>query len=834
MVSLRAAACCLVPFVVGPLLSQQASAPSILVHVDQPTHTISPQLYGIFFEEINHAGEGGLCPQLLRNPTFEEPGNEKDPLPGWTVTAIDPAWEGWPRSKVALSASVAAPANPQSPRHAKIELEGKAALRNRGHFGLPIRDGEEYVLELTLREEPHVPAGERPLLPMPIQATVQDPQGRCVWTSAAGGRSDFGLRPPEGLDATWRTVTHRAVATGTTADGELRISFAGSATFFVDTVTLRPARTWKDHGLRQDLAALLDGLHPAFVRFPGGCYVEGGDKLADAFRWQRTLGPLADRPGHQNANWGYWTTTGLGFHEYLQLCEDLGAAAMYVTNCGLSHKEVVPMAELQPWIDETLAAIEYAIADPSTPWGARRAAAGHPAPFPLRYVEIGNENGMFGDFGGSHAAYTERYEAFRRAIAAKFPAIETIANVRVKAPMQIVDDHFYMSSGWFWENADRYAHPAAGDPAIYIGEYAVTWNPGKTGNLRGALGEAAFLLGLQRSGPHVKMASYAPLFVHVQDRKWNPDLIQFDGLRACGTPSYHVQSVLAQSRPAQNLECTGPRLGAAAGRGSIGLGTWNTEAEFRDVELEVDGKVVYRSDFAAGTAGWRTEAGQWAVVDGAFRQNEGGDMRWCWLDRPELRGVGDCVVRCKARKLSGAEGFLVMFHTQGALDWTWWNVGGWGNHEHALERTTSGSKGGLGARARGSVETGKWYDVRIECRGGRVKTFLDGVAVHDVEDRGAPDFAVAAGVAADGAIVVEAVNGSDEARPMPVQLVGGDDGARVIDVIEVTGPGLDAENTLDAPDVVGVRRSSREAAGYVFEHTFAPRSLTVLRVRMKP
>jgi alpha-L-arabinofuranosidase len=810
-----------------PVLTAQAppTAERIVVQADAPTHTISPHLYGVFFEEINHAGEGGLWAQLLRNATFEEPGTELDPLPGWSVTTVDrrPAAppapvESTDPPRAKLAGATDAPPNAATPRHARVQVEGSAWLVNRGHFGVPIRAGDEYVFSAMMRQTDAQPfvAG--------FGFHVLDPDGKVV---LGAGASVQELQ----IGASWREVTLRGVATGTTGNGELRVQLQGFATYHVDTVTLRPAKTWKNHGLRADLCELLAALKPAFLRFPGGCYVEGGDKLADAFRWPRTLGPLGDRPGHHNANWGYWTTTGLGYHEYLQLCEDLGAAPMYVANCGLSHREVVPMDQLQPWIDEALAAIEYANGDAATTkWGAVRAAAGHPAPFGLRYLEIGNENGMFADFGGTRALYTQRYEAFRRAIAAKYPDVVTIANVRVDAPMQVVDDHFYMSSGWFWENADRYASPAPGDPQIYVGEYAVTWNPGQTGNLCAALGEAAFLLGLQRAGPHVVMASYAPLFVHVQDRKWNPDLIQFDGLRSCGTPSYHVQALLAQNRPDENLPCLAPKPGAGPGRGSIGLGTWNTEAEFRDVEVEIGGTVVHRSDFAATTSGWKAEAGRWTVVDGAYRQSEGGDQRWTWLDLPELRQAADYTLRCKARKLGGAEGFLVLFHTQGADEWTWWNVGGWGNREHALERCAAGSKFGLGPHARGGVETGRWYDVRIECQGGRIRTFLDGAPVHDVVDRGPPDLAVAAGRCADGTIVVEVVNGSAGPREYPVVLAQPTPRDYVVQVVELTGPSALAENTLDAPATVAPRRSQRPLrAGEALVQTFAPHSLTVLR-----
>lgn len=805
----------------------------IVVHLDQPTHRISPLLYGVFFEEINHAGEGGLWAQLLRNPTFEEPGTEGDPLPGWSVTTRNADGSDAPSlvpPQARLSAAAQLPANPATPRHARIDVLAHAWLVNRGHFGVPIRSGEEYVFSAVVKQRKW--SG----LPDAFTFTVVDERGGVVLQPAEDSREDFFARLGEtkqAVDGEWREFTFRAKAIGTTTAGELRIGLFGDNEFAVDTVTLRPVKTWKGHGLRQDLGELLAALRPAFLRFPGGCYVEGGDRLADAFRWQKSLGPLAERPGHKNANWGYWTSTGLGFHEYLQLCEDLGAVPMYVANCGLSHREAVPMDQLQPWIDETLAAIEYANGDATTKWGARRAANGHKAPFGLRYLEIGNENGMFGAFGGTKAIYTERYETFRKAIAAAYPEVVTIANVRVDAPMQVVDDHFYQSSAWFWQNADRYAKPAAGDPQIYVGEYAVTWQPGVTGNLRAALGEAAFLLGLQRAGPHVVMTSYAPLFVHVKDRKWNPDLIQFDGLRSCGTPSYHVQALLAQNRPDENLKCVSPDTRSGPGRGSIGFGTWNTQAEFREVTVEVDGQVVHRSDFTGETTGWRAQAGKWSVVEGSWRQADEGEMRWSWLDVAPLREAGDCVVRCKARKLGGREGFLVMFHTRGADEWTWWNVGGWNNREHGIERTQQGSKLGVGARVRGGVETGRWYDVRIECTGDRIRTFLDGAQVHDVVDQGVPDFAVAAGRCGDGTLVIEAVNGSNATREYTVQLGGAPATARSATITVLTAPSLDAENTLDAPGVVAPSVEIRAIGSERFVHSFAPRSLTVLRLATK-
>src|SRR5712671_1777171 len=728
----------------APHAQPAAGAAKLTFHCDGPATPVSKRLYGIFFEEINHAGEGGLYAQLLRNPTFEEPTDDPNKVPGWSLELA-------PGAAATMRLDTEAPANAATPHSLRLELQAsRAAVVAAGHFGVPLQNGADYVLELHAR-------GDR-------KATLHATLTAADSTELATGTA--------AITADWTQIRLTMQPPATLATARLRLEPEGPGTFWFDSVTLRPAHTFRGHGLRQDLADKLAALAPSFVRFPGGCYVEGGDLLRDAFRWQQTLGALDDRPGHQNTNWGYWSSDGLGYHEYLQLCEDLGAEPMFVVNCGMSHKETVPMDQLGPWVQSALDAIEYANGGADTTWGRRRAAAGHPAPFGLTLVEIGNENGMFGNFGGTRAQYAERYEVFRTAIKARWPDVVTISNTRVDRPMEIVDDHYYQSSSWFWSEADRYAQAKANAPKIYVGEYAVTVDPGRTGNLRAALGEAAFLCGLERAGDHVVMASYAPLFVHVQDRKWNPDLIQFDGLRSCGMPGYWVQVLFARNRVATTLPVDLPQSAGEAAAGSIGLGTWNTQAEFKDIAVAIAGRQAYAADFARGTDGWQIERGEWQVHDGAFRQGQQGDMRWARLELPALRGATDYVLTCKARKLGGAEGFLLLFHVAGAQDWTWFNVGGWGNKEHAIERCAGGSKFGIGPHVRGSVEVGRWYELRVELQDGRIRTFLDGEQVHDQQDRGLPSFTATAGRAADGSLVLKVVNGGNRDRPITVQLQG--------------------------------------------------------------
>ena len=340
--------------------------------------------------------------------------------------------------------------------------------------------------------------------------------------------------------------------------------------------------------MRPDLAQTVANLRPSFVRFPGGCYVEG-DKLANRFQWKTTLAPPLDRPGHENL-WGYRSTDGLGYHEYLQWCEDMNAAPLFVVNVGMSHTDIVPLDKMGPYVQDALDAIEYARGDVTTPWGKRRAQNGHPAPFPLRLLEIGNENGG--------AAYEERFALFYDAIKRKYPDIQLIANTPVKSRIpDIIDEHYYDTAEFFARQAHRYdSYPRTG-PKVYVGEYAVTQGAGK-GNLEAALGEAAFITGMERNADVVTMASYAPLLVNDNDRKWNPDALVFNSAQMYGTPSYYVQQMFSLNRGDVTLktdvQAAPPKTPAALSlpSGMVGVGTWNTSAEFADINVFRNGEFV--------------------------------------------------------------------------------------------------------------------------------------------------------------------------------------------------------------------------------------------------
>jgi len=790
------------------LISAQAHAAEtarLTVHVDRPGVKISPMLYGIFFEEINRAGDGGIYAEMIQNRSFEDDrgGNEARPArtPGWTLVKSSAA-----QAEMAIDA--AQPICVQNPNSLRLEaksVDGRVGVANEGFKGIAVQKGAQYLFSLYARSA----AGFQG----PLAVTIEDADGK-VYASAK----------IEGLAAEWKKFDTTLTAVDTTAAGRLVIAVTSPATLWIDQVSLFPKETWngRPNGLRRDLAEMLKAMKPAFVRFPGGCYVEG-DRLPNAFRWKNSIGELVERPGHWNL-WGYRSTDGLGYHEYLQMCEDLGAEPLFVCNCGMSHEQqghqangAVDVPELNEYLQDALDAIEYANGPADSKWGSLRAKAGHPASFHLKYMEIGNEN--------SGPTYDQHYPLFYKAIKAKYPYMHLVANCMTKpGPVEINDEHYYSSPGFFMGRANQYDKYDRDAQKVYVGEYAVTQECGK-GNLRAAIGEAAFMTGMERNSDVVVMASYAPLFVNVGWRQWNPNAIQYDASRVCGTPSYYVQKMFSETRGdvLLDLDFDAPTMSAPARGGAIGVGTWATQAEFKDIKVTQGDKVLFKSDFAKGTKGWRIHQGKWQVKDGALQQTgpgEGvralvGDRKW-----------KNYTLSLKARKLGGAEGFLILFNVQNERAKSWWNIGGWGNHQHAVEMDGAGDD-----RVEGRIETGRWYDIRVEVQGSRVRCYLDGRLIHDINPATKAMFAVASR-AASGDVILKVVNADAEAHAAQIDLSGLDGKVKSATATVLTSPNEDDENTLDEPTKV-VPATCPVSAAAAFSHEFPAHSVTVLKVKME-
>jgi len=523
----------------------------VSVAVNRPGATIPSTLLGVFFEDINFAADGGIYPERVKNRSFEFP----DPLMGWRrATLTDAAGR--------FSVETATPASPANPHYLRVtSTAGKFGVSNEGFRGIGIRNGERYAVRLLARRGANGPAS--------VRVEFENTQGR-----ALGGVT------LEGLTTTWQKLSGTITAEATELHALARVVTGGPGTVDLDMVSVFPADTWahRENGLRADLVQLLKDLHPGFLRFPGGCIVEGRF-LEGRYQWKKTIGDPSNRKLIVN-RWNdefsgraapdYYQTFGLGFYEYFQLSEDIGASPLPILNCGMACQfnsgELAPLDKIDPYIQDALDLIEFANGATTTPWGAKRAALGHPAPFNMTMIGVGNEQ-----WGPQ---YLERYAKFAKVLGAQHPEIRLVASADPfterenfktqwdglrKIGAGFVDEHFYRPPQWFYDNVGRYdSYPRTG-PKIFVGEYAAHL-PQRQGmrpsTLTAALAEAAWLTGLERNADLVGMSSFAPLFAHVDAWQWTPNLIWFDNLTSFGTPSYYVQQVFGQNRGTTILPVT--------------------------------------------------------------------------------------------------------------------------------------------------------------------------------------------------------------------------------------------------------------------------------------
>lgn len=810
-----------------PLMRPGVTAPlpaaRLTVELDKPGAAVSPMLYGIFFEEINRSGDGGIYAEMVQNRSFED---ASFPV-AWSLVKA-PGAEG------ALSLDHSRPLNAKNPTSLRLEVtrSGRVGVASYGFRGVPqiprsrveqwrprfesasggiaVEKGKKYDLSFYSRAAQGFTG--------PITVTLEREDGTLLASKRvkAGGEN-------------WKKSNVTLSPNVTETAARLVLSMDQPGTVWLDMVSLFPRDTFKGrtNGLRADLLGMIDGMRPAFVRFPGGCFVEG-DEIENAFRWKETIGDLAERPGHWNL-WGYRSTDGLGFHEYLQMCEDLRAEPLFVVNCGMSHHAgrlnayAVPMEQMGPYVQDALDALEYANGPVTSKWGALRAKAGHPKPFGLTYLEIGNENGG--------PQYNERFALFRDAIKKQDPDVQLIAcdwgGVPRNRPLDIIDPHLYSDPETMRAQANRFDSYVRKGPKVYFGEYAVTSKAG-TGNLQAAIAEAAFMTGLERNGDAVFMSSYAPLLSHISWKAWNPNAIVYDQARVYGTPSYQVQALFANHRadrvlpvqveqPAPNLETP---------HGIVGVGTWRTQAEFKDLRVTQDGKTLYTSNFSGGLSNWKTSRGKWEVVGGALRQTSREEDVRALVGDPSWTNY---TLSVKARKLGGDEGFLIMFQAPGDQTKSWWNLGGWDNTLHALEVP------GVPLRQiPGKIETGRWYDIRIELQGQQIKCYLDGKLVQEATRTTPPSlFAVAGRDEKTRETILKVVNASGQPLETAVDLRGAKSSDLRGKVITLSGSGPLDENSFAAPDKITPREKAISLSAPTFARIFPAHSVTVLRLKAR-
>ena len=538
-----------------------SQSPSMMVEVSKPIANVQPTMWGIFFEDINFGADGGLYAELVKNRSFEF----DVPMMGWveqnkgrfSVNNESGFTLIINRSEKDLS----------NPRFARVNVNAEKGygLTNEGFRGMGIKKDMTYNFSLLASQL----SGNTKL-----HIELIDSKGNVL--------GDANLAPS---GSEWKKYSVSLMAKETEPKARLNIKFEGKGVIDIDMISLFPQDTWKSrlNGLRADLVQLLADMKPGFLRFPGGCIVEGRD-LATRYQWKKTVGDVATREmiinrwntefNHRPAP-DYFQTFGLGFFEYFQLAEDIGAEPLPILSCGMACQfntaEVVPMEKLDPYIQDALDLIEFANGDANSTWGKLRLAMGHPASFHLKMIGVGNEQ-----WGPQ---YIERYQAFVKAIKGKYPSIKIVtgngpfpegelfnyADQKLRAlNADIIDEHFYNKPEWFLKNSTRYDKYDRKGPKIFAGEYAAQSvaiaSPDNKNNWDCALAEAAFMTGLERNAEVVNMCSYAPLFAHTEGWQWTPDLIWFDNLKSYGTPNYYVQKLFSSNKGTEVL----PMLQAGA------------------------------------------------------------------------------------------------------------------------------------------------------------------------------------------------------------------------------------------------------------------------------
>src|SRR5690348_6822965 len=506
---------------VTPVMRAQSPA-SLTVDVNRPKAAVSPTLYGLMTEEINHSYDGGLYAELIRNRTFR---SDWTGILNWFLVE-----KGASSATVTVDSTEgpsAALRNSARLEVARADANSPAGLLNEGYWGIAVRPNTRYSGSFFAKSK------SDSALPVKI-ALIADTSGQVLASTAAvvagSGWKEYKFEMQSGNVAA-------------SSENHLELTVDRPATLWLQLVSLfPPTYHGRANGNRIDIMEKLASMRPSFLRFPGGNYLEG-NRIENHFDWRKTIGPLVDRPTHPTT-WSYHSTDGMGLLEFLEWCEDLHMEPVLAVFAGysLGGEVVKPGPALDPYVQEALDEIEYVTGGADTAWGARRARDGHPAPFALRYVEIGNEDNF-----DKAKTYDGRFAQFYKAIKAKHPKVQVIATMPVKGTVpDVLDDHYYKREQGMFEESRHYDTADRSGPKSFVGEWA-TREGGPTPNFGGALGDAAFMTGLERNSDLVVMAAYAPLLVNVEPgaMQWTSDLIGYDAMTSYGSPSYYAQVMFA-------------------------------------------------------------------------------------------------------------------------------------------------------------------------------------------------------------------------------------------------------------------------------------------------
>jgi len=816
---------------------------TINVKTSEKRFPVAPDLYGIFFEDISHAGDGGLYPEMIRNRSFEdslipegcvtEDGGKTFVSPtGWVDEfnngeGMDD-WVKWNRPEktpvpawyaegAAFAMNEADTLNGNRKVSLDVTFEKNGLIFNTGYAGIPQEEGRTYRFMCF--------------------AKAEEPAALILRTEENGeviGSAELRMDSAE-----WKQYEVTFTASRTTGTARFAIvSPEGGAVRFGFT-SLMPTDTFLGHGLRKDLVEKLRDMHPGFMRFPGGCIVEGFT-METAMFFRKTVGPIWERPSFWLL-WHYRTTNGLGFHEYLQLCEDIDVQPMFVCNCGMTCQGRKPYyfneEEFEDITEDTMNALEYALGDASTKWGALRAEMGHPAPFKLKYLEIGNEN--------SGPEYISRFLKIRERVSAKYPELIIVSNSRdEELKADIIDDHYYNMPEFYAENVGLYDDYDRSKPDVFVGEFSV--NQSYEGQLRGAVSEAMFMVGFERNQDKVKLCSYAPLFEHVHYYSWYPNLIIYDNYRSYGIPSYYAFKLFGRNR-GENVVVSEESLpkvyrdyhGLPMLVGSDGTVFRNASLNGRPAPVykELQGDAVAEGSLIT----LKTNDVPQPKIPAAFSRRIapvavlGGEE-----DLTGTSGVFETEVKIEAGKEIGIGvlcapkplSFYDRFQPVPADPWGLFNL------ENLWLRIADGKISVCRRNLRPEIlvpETavdlpeGEFARIRAEYSPEEVRFFINDVPSLSVEVPSYPGL-VSVATDSDTDVIVKIVNFTDASQPVRILL-----DCEVEDsyTVEYVAGASDAENTLETPEAVSDLSATLTGAARDFTHEVPPMSINVLVLKKK-
>lgn len=858
---------------------------ALSVDAGNELHDISELLFGIFFEDINFAADGGLYAEKVVNRSFEYGEQAKDDeLHGWSAV-------GDAIYYIADTDSL----NKNNPHYVVIENTSSepSGIANKGFLEGMAIEKEEYDLSLYAR-----------------------------------GNADITLRLVVGDEIAGETVITGITDEWAKYEASLTSEFSAHENVFlqvligegkaeIDMVSLFPAETYKGHGMRKDLGEKLEALNPSFLRFPGGCVIEGWDKET-MYDWKASLGvdKDTDLPLEFGGKYGdvatrtygtnLWTNLsltedtlpcfmsyGLGFYEYFLLAEDLGAIGVPVINCGLycqmRGKGPVEMyeddgetytAEFAQYLDDMHDLIEFCRGDVSSDWGKVRASLGHPEPFELKYVCIGNEQegqvyfdryeAFLEYYNEKKAEYPELYEGVELIYSSGaddatsganyFASYEFAKDYMDKNGITDVSDfaaatdhHYYNDPQWFLDNTNHYDEENysrdiasmtdthyGGGIKVFLGEYAA-----KSNRLEAALAEAAFMTGLERNGDIVEMAAYAPLFGNLTATHWAPDLIWFNNHLSTGSISYYVQKLFGNNVGDTLLSSTleGAKLEPEDLKGKVGLGTWYTKAAFDNVKV-TDNKTGFTLGadcFTLPTNFWwdwqQITPGDWHIRGGKLVQ-QATELAYNNYGACAFFGKEDWsnyTFTFEATKQEGAEGFYIPFLIEDENNMFFWNIGGWGNTKSAVQRVVNGNKSGeIPCTVTDfTVEDGRTYEIMIVVEGTRIKGYIDSVLQFDYETLGGTNANAYQVVSRDketGDIIIKLVNVTDKDRVFAVNIANLGQVSTTATVNQVAGDSLDNDNILGAQEDCIMEEFTIEGISDSFNYTAPMYSVTAIRI----